>query len=195
MKNLRFEYVSCDDITEIFGRKKLEERFDSLYHSMKTFIDSNELQDKVTINKCLLSAAIVDYFNDIKRIKDFHDQIEQTNSEKVIAYTSYWLIHRCPLQVSAEDAMWDRRLATINERFVLQYICNYLSVRERGSHIFLRPNTGLKNFSSFLLYYLIYRMHNAQSLEMIISAFMAGQIYERTDTDISNELHPYDVDC
>ena len=64
----------------------------------------------------------------------------------------------------------------------------------RGDHIFVRSNEGLQNFSKFLLYYLIYRMHNAQSLEMIISAFMAGQIYERTDRDISNELHPYDID-
>ncbi|MGM9659514.1 MAG: hypothetical protein ACI3WQ_02835 [Faecousia sp.] len=194
MRNLRFEYVSCDDIIAFFGEEKVQKRFDSLYMAMEAFLEQNELQDKVVINRMLLSTAIIDYFNDIKRIKDFHSQIEKTNSEKVIAYTSYWLLQRSPLQVRGEDVINDRRLATLNERFVLQYICNYLSVRKRGDHIFSRQNEGLKNFSKLLLYYLIYRLHNAQSLEMVISAFMAGQIYERTDKDISDELHPYDTD-
>lgn len=194
MRNLRFEYVSCEDIIEFFGEKKIQKRFDSIFKAMETFLEQNDIQDKVVINRMLLSTAIIDYFNDIKRIKDFHTQIEKTNSEKVIAYTAYWLLQRNPLQVSDGDVIKDRRLATINERFVLQYICNYLSVRERGDHIFSRSNEGLKNFSKFLLYYLVYRLHNAQSLEMIISAFMAGQIYERTDKDISHELHPYDAD-
>lgn len=194
MRNLRFEYVSCEDIIEFFGEKKIQKRFDSIFEAMETFLKQNDIQDKVVINRMLLSTAIIDYFNDIKRIKDFHTQIEKTNSEKVIAYTAYWLLQRNPLQVSDGDVIKDRRLATINERFVLQYICNYLSVRERGDHIFSRSNEGLKNFSKFLLYYLVYRLHNAQSLEMIISAFMAGQIYERTDKDISHELHPYDTD-
>lgn len=194
MRNLRFEYVSCEDIVEFFGNDKIQRRFDSIYEAMEIFLEQNNLQDKVVINKMLLSTAVIDYFNDIKRIKDFHIQIEKTNSEKVIAYTSYWLLRRNPLQVSDGDAIKDRRLATLNERFVLQYICNYLSVRECDGHIFTRSNAGLKNFSKLLLYYLVYRLYNAQSLEMIISAFMAGQIYERTDKDISDELHPYDMD-
>lgn len=194
MRNLRFEYVPCDDIIDFFGKDKIQRRFDAVYEEMELFLEQNGLHGKVVINRMLLSTAIIDYFNDIKRIKDFHEQIERTNSEKVIAYTSYWLLQRNPLQVSDGDAIKDRRLATLNERFVLQYICNYLSARLCGDHIFARSNEGLKNFSKLLLYYLIYRMHNAQSLEMIISAFMAGQIYERVDKDISNELHPYDMD-
>lgn len=193
MRNLRFEYVSCEDIIDCFGKEKIKKRFNSIYEAMELFLKQNDLQEKVKINRMLLSTAIIDYFNDIKRIKDFHDQIEKTNSEKVVAYTSYWILQRNPLQVSDGDVLQDRRLATLNERFVLQYICNYLSVRERDAHIFSRTNEGLKSFSKFLLYYLIYRLHNAQSLEMVISAFMAGQIYERTDKDISSELHPYDL--
>ena len=157
---------------------------------MKTFLETNDLLDKVKINKLLLSTAVIDYFNDVTRIKDFHIKIDKINSEKVIAYTSYWILQRAPLQVDASAALTDRKLATINERFVVQYICDYLSVRECGSHIFSRDNLGLKNFVKFLLYYLIYRLHDAQSLEMIITAFMAGQIYENTTADITDELHP-----
>ena len=122
-----------------------------------------------------------------------HTDIERINSEKVVAYTAYWILQRSPLQVSASAAIDDRKLATINERFVAQYICDYLSERQRESHIFLRKNEGLVNFVKYLLYYLIYRLHDAQSLEMMITAFMAGQIYERIDEDISSQLHPYDA--
>lgn len=192
MKHLLFEYLSCEDIIKIFGADKIESRFNTLYNEMTLFLEQNGLSDTVAINRMLLSTAIIDYFNDIKRIKDFHDKIEKTNSEKVVAYTSYWIIQRSPLQVKDADMLKDRKLATLNERFVLQYIGDYLSERERGGHLFVRDNVGLKNFSKFLLYYLIYRLHEPQSLEMIISAFMAGQIYERTDMDISHELHPFD---
>jgi hypothetical protein len=34
--------------------------------------------------------------------------------------------------------------------------------------------------------------NNAQSLEMIIVAFLAGQIYESIDEDLSEQLHPFD---
>lgn len=194
MKHLIFEYLRSDDIIEVFGKEKIQTRFDALYQEMVLFLKQSNVSDKVTINRMLLATAVIDYFNDIKRIKDFHERIEKTNSEKVIAYTSYWILQRSPLQAKDGDVLKDRKLATINERFVLQYICNYLCVRQRNGHIFKRTNIGLVNFSKFLLYYLIYRLHNAQSLEMIICAFMAGQIYEQTSRDISDELHPFDSD-
>lgn len=194
MRNLVFEYLPCNDIIRRFGEDKIKERFNTLYQEMDLFVQQNNLSEKVQINRMLLADAVIDYFNDISRIKDFHDTIEKTNSEKVIAYTSYWIIQRSPLQVNDEGMFKDRKLSTLNERFVLQYICDYLSERQCGAHLFIRENIGLKNFTKFLLYYLIYRLYNPQSLEMVICAFMAGQIYERTDTDISGELHPFDVE-
>lgn len=193
MKNLKFEYVPNKDIIDLFGEEKIRDRFDTLYSELECFLSQEKLADCVSISKLLLSEVIIDYFNDIKRIKDFHTSIEKANSEKVIAYTSYWFLQRKPLQVIDSSVVKSQKLSTINERFVLQYICSYLSARERETHLLLRKNVGLKNFSSFLMYYLIYRLYNAQSLEMILTAFMAGQIYENTEVDISDELHPYDI--
>lgn len=192
MKNLSFKYIKCDDIVKIFGEDIIEQRFNTLVSEMQLFINNNNLNDKVTVNRILLANAVIDYYCDIERLMNFHTDVKKVNSEKVIAYTSYWLLRRKAIQIINQDFGGD--LATINERFVVQFILNYLSERECECHILMRTNTGLKNFSSLLLYYLIYRKYDAQSLEMIIMAFMAGQIYEQVDKDISDELHPFDCD-
>ena len=191
MKHLIFKSFSCTDLFNEFGENKIEERYDTLYEEMNLFLDQNDLHDCAEVNKTILAYLIIDYYYDIKRIKNFHTKIEKPNSEKVIAYTAYWILHRKPIQVKS-DLTSSKKISTLNERFVLQYILNYLSERERGSHILLRENSGLKNFSKYMLYYLIYRSHDAQSLEMIITAFLAGQIYEQIDSDISELLHPFD---
>jgi len=185
-----FNYSRCDEIIKIFGKDKLEGRWNNLFEQMNIFLKDNNYSSLARVDEFLLSNAVIDYFFDIKRLKEFHG-IERINSIKKISYTSYWLLRRRPLQICEGASQDDRDLATLNERFVLQYICNYLSVRERGSHLFLRTNTGLKNFSGMLLYFLVYRVHDAHSLEMIIAAFLAGQIYESADIDLSDELHPY----
>lgn len=191
LKNISVNFYKCDDLIAQFGEKKLADRYDNLLNEMEGFIVMNGLQDKAVVNRMLLAEAVRDYFYDILRLKNFHSDIERTCSEKVIGYSSYWLLYRKPIQIT-EIPSTNKDLVTLNERFVLQYILNYLSVRERGKHILLRENLGLKNFSEFMLYYLAYRKHDAQSLEMIITAFLAGQIYENIDEDITEQLHPYD---
>lgn len=192
MNHLTFEYLSCEDLIKEFGEGKLRERYNSVYDAANSFLISNNLSDIAYINKSSLANVIVDYFNDIKRIKSFHKKIEKVNSQKVIAYLSYWFLRRKPIQIKDENADV-KKLSIINEQFILQYIFSYLSVRMRKDQLLLRENVGLKNFSQSMLYYLIYRLRDPQSLEMVITAFMAGQIYENIDVDISNELHPYDT--
>jgi hypothetical protein len=196
MTGITFEHLRCDDIIEAFGKDYIESRWNTLFTEMGEYLKKNGLSTVASVDKFLLTNAVLDSCTDIKRLKDF-TKIEKVNSQKIIAYTAYWLLRRKPIQIYNPQAKIDdlvilRELTTLNERFVLQYILDYLSTRERGSHILSRPNEELKNFSGMLLYYLIYRLRDAQSLEMMITAFFAGQVYERTDGDISPELHPYD---
>jgi len=195
MDHITSNYCKCDEILKEFGEEKVAERWDTLYKELNDFLEYNKLSSVASVNKLLLGYAIVDYFQDVERIKEFH-KIEKTNSQKIIAYTAYWLLKRKPIQINnpqSEDQQSNiTELNTLNERFVLQYIFNYLSERKKEKHVLLRSNEGLKNFSNMMLYYLEYRLRDAQSLEMIIMSFLAGQIYERTDKDISSELHPND---
>jgi len=181
----------CDDIIEKFGKEKIEKRWNTLFEEMDLFLKQNNLSDVATVDKFLFATAILDYFNDIKRLKDFH-KIKNINSIKIIAYTAYWLLRRKPIQICNREQSDNKELITLNEKFVLKYIFDYLSERERESHILLRNNKGLKSFSNMMLYFLIYRVHDAHSIEMIIMAFLSGQVYERTDEDISPLLHPFD---
>jgi hypothetical protein len=191
LKDISFKHYRCDDILQEFGEEKLKKRYGMLFDEMVKFLEVNKLQNKAAVNKDILANVMIDYFNDILRLKDFHVDIRKTNSPKVIAYTAYWLLVRKPIQIT-DDNSQDKCLATLNERFVLKYILDYLSESDRDGHILSRENKGLENFSGLMLYYIIYRTHDAQSLEMIITSFLAGQIYERTEKDISKDLHPFD---
>ena len=42
-----------------------------------------------------------------------------------------------------------------------------------------------------LFYFLKYRFQEANSLEMILMSFFAGQIYQSKEKDLSNELAKY----
>jgi len=190
MESIDIELVK-DEIAADFGIEIISKRWTSVYENMTFFVEQMGLSYSVSVDRFLLSTVISDYFNDIKRLKDFHS-INETNSIKETAYMSYWILRRKPLQIT-DKTVDNKDLVMINEKFVLQYICTYLSIRERKEHILLRSNKGLENFSGMLLYFLIYRVHDPYSLEMIIMAFFAGQIYEQIDTDISSEFHPYDV--
>jgi len=196
MINISFDYSSYEDLINVFGKKELEQKWNALFQEMNEFLEKNGLASDAFVDKLLLSNAITDFYADIKRLKDFA-KIKNINSQKTTAYTAYWLLRRKPIQISNAQTKTDdlstlKGLTTLNERFVLQYILNYLSVREVGAPVLERSNVGLQNFCGTMLYYLIYRLHDAQSLEMILMAFLAGQVYERTDKDLDKELHPYD---
>jgi hypothetical protein len=194
MGELTFKKIIPSDIFLHFAEDKVLNRYQALFDGMAAFLAVNELQGNAYVNKHILVEAIVGYFYDIKRLKDFHPDIEVTNSEKVIAYTSFWLLSRKPIQVK-DDVVSEGspKFMHINERFALQYILDYLSVRERNKqHILLRNETGIKNFAKYLFYHLVYDLQSPKGLEMLIIAFWSGQMYENTDEDLSKVLHPYD---
>ena len=127
-----------------------------------------------------------------KVIKSFHQKIDKVNSQKVMSYLSYWFLRRKPIQIKDPNAE-AKKVSIINEQFIIDYIFSYLSVRKQKTDLILREEDGLKNFTQSMLYYLVYRLRDPQSLEMIITSFLAGQIYENTTEDISCQLHPYDT--
>ena len=69
MNKFSYDY---DEIVKSFGEKKLAKRYDSIETAMSEFIRRFKLENKVKISTCLLNQAIIDYFTDIYRLKDFH---------------------------------------------------------------------------------------------------------------------------
>ncbi len=183
MMSIHTQYEKPQELIDAFCGEddKFHSRYAAIYADMMNYITESGYQDKVRVNELTLGYALVDYFEDIRRLKDFH-HIPHINSIKLVAYMAYWLLRRKPLQIVALE----KELLYVNERFVLAYILEFLN--DGQSHILERENSGLNAFVESLFYYFKYRQINAQAIEMIILAFFAGQVYQSKDIDISANL-------
>lgn len=184
MDGIYSEFIHADKLIESFCKEnnKFESRFVSLMTDMNAFIKQGNLVDKVTVNPLLLGYTLVNYFEDIMRLKEFH-HVGHVNNIKIVSYTAYWLLRMKPLQINGNDKI----LSYINERFILSYILSFLGDGD-SSKLLSRDNAGLKSFTETLFYYLKYRSVNPQTLEIMLLAFFAGQVYQEKDCDISSML-------
>lgn len=191
MINMHSEFVPPKNIIDTSKKEeKFKNRYKSLYAQMKEYIEASGCSDKVKINEIILGYMLVDYFEDIDRLKKFHN-LDHLNSIKLVAYTVYWLLRRKPIQVLSND----KDLQYINERFALMFVLTFLSCEDEDKkHIAARENKGLVTFIDLLFYFFKFRQFNAQDIELMITAFFAGQIYQETSRDISGELPPSDYE-
>ena len=156
-----------------FTAETIERRFEAIYDFISAYIESNNLQDEVTISLDLLNNVVIDYFSDIYRIKEFQD-IELTNLPKIYAYTSYWLLRRKVIQLKIEDS--NDRLSFVNEEMVATYIFSFLT--ETNVFIVDSQQDKFTEFQKNLLYTFIYRTYSPQTIESLIYAFQAGMAYQ-----------------
>ena len=89
---------SYEYLLDHFSEEKIKERFVFLLKTAKRFLENLGIEQYVVINENIVEEIVVDYFADIKRLKDFHE-IEKTESCKVGAYTAYWIYKRKPLHL------------------------------------------------------------------------------------------------
>lgn len=130
------------------------------------------------LNQKLLVMAVMDYFTDLVRIKEFHP-VSKANVYKRIGYLMYWFLKRKPIQIICDqsEALYD-----VNERFAVSYIINELltAINDTNPSIDWNdcwknvPDKRKQNFFQNWLYYLTYRNFDAQSLEFSIMNFEMG---------------------
>lgn len=187
MNNVTSEFCTLESID---GRKEISQKFQSRYETlleeMNAYITGSGYKDMLYVNPSILASALVDYFADIKRLKSIHN-VEHVNSIKIVAYTSYWLLKRKPIQMKdvTEELIYS------NERFVFSYIMDFLnkeSQNDREDNIYSCTKKGVDTFREMLFYFLKYRFSKPSSLEMVIVSFFAGQIYQESEADLSSTL-------
>jgi hypothetical protein len=83
-------------LIEEFSKEKIAQRFSLLLENSKNFIKDRKLTEFVQVNSNNLKNAVIDYFVDISRLKEFH-AMEKANAIKVAAYSAYWIYKRRPL--------------------------------------------------------------------------------------------------
>lgn len=188
MNSIQSKNIPLDENFKKYIEKdeKFVTRYNALYTSICKFLEANKFQDIAFVDKYALGFALIDYFEDIDRLKRFHN-IEHVNSIKIVSYTSYWLLRRNVIQTKESN----KDLLYINEKFVFSYIIEFLSARGK-KRILERENIGLVAFEDSLMYHLKYRLINATNLEIMIIAFFAGEIYQNEEVDLSDRLTRYD---
>lgn len=167
-----------EEIIEHFGREKIISRYEAIENLMESFILKYNYQDKVKIADSVLNQAIIDYFMDIHRLKNFH-HIDKINYIKIHAYSAYWILRRKPIQI-INDNEEDTELAFVNENFVATYLMQFLRGKYKGVIIRKEDRSEYNDFIDNLHYVLRYRTITAQTLETILESYFAGQVFERS---------------
>jgi hypothetical protein len=123
--NIKSYAADCPDYRYLFEGdnpipvEKITKRFKDRLEMLQKLIQDYKLDNECSVNPGLLETAVMDYFADIKRLKDFHGS-EHIQYDKIYAYESYWLLRNHPIQLKAECALEDDKLH-INE-FIISYM-------------------------------------------------------------------------
>jgi len=148
---------------------RIASRYIQILKMFHVFIEKQDLGDSVIVNERLLKKAVVDYFIDIVRIKEFHN-ISIINNEKIYAYTAYWLLRRTPLHVIKPF----KGCEFVNELFITLFLISSSFKSRNIDNDKKNKSPALEGFQSLLFYNLKYRSVTQQSLELMIEAFFCG---------------------
>lgn len=173
MNNIENTYVNYDDLVSAVGQEVIESRILQISQEMIDFLKINNLEQTAYIHQMALTHAIMDYFSDVQRLKDYQ-RIEHINDIKIKAYETFWLLKRKPLQL--KEQIEDDRFLYVNEKFLLTRLTSFLLDSEINMPLVGEKSIAFKNFLDTLYYYLKFRRCDAQSIELMLLAFKAGQI-------------------
>ena len=96
------------------------------------------------------------------------------NEIKIKAYETFWLLKRKPLQLKGQ--VEDDKFLYVNEKFLLTRLTSFMLGDDINKPIVCENSTMFKNFLDTLYYYLKFRKCDAQSMELMLLAFKAGQL-------------------
>ena len=71
MINIENTYISYEELVNKIGEEIIQNRLMQLDQEMKEFLNVNNLNDIAYVNQMALSHAVMDYFSDIQRLKEY----------------------------------------------------------------------------------------------------------------------------
>ncbi len=173
MNNIENTYIKYDELVAAVGEKVIESRIQQISGEMLDFLEINGLNEIAYLHQMSLTHAIMDYFSDIQRLKDYH-QIEHVNEIKIKSYETFWLLKRKPIQLKVQ--IEDDKYLYVNEKFLLTRLTSFMLGDDINKPIVGEKKVIFKNFLDTLYYYLKFRKCDAQSMELMLLAFKAGQM-------------------
>lgn len=162
-----------------FTKEEIVDRFADWMKRIDSLLFNMGLSDKTRIDSMLLSYAVLDYYADIKRIKNFHG-MERVKVEKIYSYGLYWLLRTKPIQLLEEV---DENCIYINEKVML--MCTFtMMFTELG--IDLDSDCDDKAFNDYVLlfyYNMKYRTFTPKTIELALESIHFGMkgIYKESN--------------
>lgn len=145
-----------------------------------SYCRKNKIEEAViNVNYHVLRQALIDAFDDLKRLSDYHGT-SHPNPIKTMSYYCYWIVRRKPITVCNDEIFKIQRLSDrkklkllfCNEHVCVQLLVDAmfpgLSVTCKNELVHNQANRQLKKFKSYMLYYLTYRVESPKSLEAIL---------------------------
>ena len=157
-------------------------RFKTLFKMLQSLLEKYGLEKYCSVNPRLLQSAVMDYFADIARIKDFHP-INHVHRNKIYAYEAYWLLRNNVIQLDGEDGIPDEYLH-INE-VVISRLFIWLLARQLYKSFSadiqidnlkdkLENSDFVNEWREKLEYDYLYRTFTAQTLLLAFEAFITA---------------------
>ncbi len=173
MNNIENTYINYDELVAKVSEEVIQRRIEQIAQEMLDFIETNDLTEVAYVHHMALAHAVMDYFSDVQRLKEYQ-KIEHINDIKIKAYETYWLLKRKPIQF--KEQLDDDKFLYINEKFLLSRLTSFLLDEKICEPITDNSLVGFTNFLNTLLYYFKFRKCDAQSIELLLLAFKAGQL-------------------
>lgn len=172
MNNIENVYMNYRNIINEFTEDRVMDRYRILHQEIKEFLESAAIEKKVRVDEVILMHAVLDYYSDVSRQKQFH-KVDHINDMKSIAYETFWFLRRKPLQI-LENEEQSELLAFVNEKFAFSRIAYFLVGSGKGAVLDEEHKKAFLNYLDTFYYFLKYRNVDAQMLELMIMGFKAG---------------------
>lgn len=172
MNNIENTYIKYDELVSAIGQDVIASRIEQIGGEMLYFLKSKGLSEVAYVHEMALAHAVMDYFSDIQRLKEYQ-KIEHVNEIKIKAYETFWLLKRKPIQL--KEQLEDDRMLYVNEKFLLARLTSFMLGENMNIPLVGDKATAYKNYLDTLYYYLKFRRCDAQSIELMLLAFQAGR--------------------
>lgn len=167
---------SYSEILEKVGRNEFQSRLIEMEKSINKFLSQAKYPDWVKCNTRILYHALLDYFADITRLKEFHS-IKHTKTDKVVAYLVYWILRRKPIQLNQDSE--EEKDIFVNERFACDFLLGECLTENKNVQLTEALADKLDKYIDLLLYYFKYRQYNPQVIELLIESFKMGNAFNK----------------
>lgn len=158
-----------EHIRYLMEKYPFEKRYKELLTQMQDVLEALGIIDKVRIDTQLLGQAVLNYFEDIDRLKEF-EGINRTNEDKIYGYGTFWLLRDKPIQIMDNELSYE--YLYINEK-VFTWMLISKMLKEAGIGID-DNNSHLRPFLKLLYYNFKFRHYTQQSIELMVTAFFCG---------------------